>query len=277
MKDITIPEFLYGTAWKEDKTCDLVEKAIQSGFRGIDTACQRKHYYEKGVGKGLKKVYEQGIVSRDDLFIQTKYTYQAGQDHRLPYDPDASYTIQVRQSILKSLENLGTEKIDSFILHGPAQANVISDIDIEVWREMEAIQSEGLTKHIGVSNIQIKQLEKLYETALIKPNFVQNHCYAKLNWDLEIRQFCKEKNIIYQGFSLLTANRAEINTHKFIEICKKLNKTPAQVVFRFAKQLNMLPLTGTTNEEHMKSDLDIFNFELAPDTMILIENICQYL
>ncbi|MCK5683470.1 aldo/keto reductase [bacterium] len=273
MKDITIPEFLYGTAWKEDKTCDLVLRALKAGFRGIDTACQRKHYYEAGVGKSLKIAYEEGLVSRNDLFLQTKYTYIMGQDQRLPYNPDASYTEQVRQSFMKSLENLCTEKIDSYILHGPAQLKVISDIDIEVWREMEAIKNEGLTQHIGVSNIQIKQLEQLFETARIKPAFVQNRCYAKFKWDSDVRAFCKKNNIIYQGFSLLTANKSEISTQAFVNICEKYGKTPAQIIFRFAKQLGMLPLTGTTNEEHMKSDLDIYNFELNSDAMHLIENI----
>ena len=95
---VHVPRFLYGTAWKEDETQRLTELAIQQGFRGIDTANQRCHYYEAAVGQGVKASIDNGVVVRDELFLQTKYTFQRGQDKRLPYDPDADYTTQVRQS-----------------------------------------------------------------------------------------------------------------------------------------------------------------------------------
>ena len=84
------PDFLYGTAWKEERTPALVELALRAGFRGIDTANQRKHYFEAGVGEGLAAAYRAGVVTRADLFLQTKFTYRDGQDHRLPYDAEAS-------------------------------------------------------------------------------------------------------------------------------------------------------------------------------------------
>jgi diketogulonate reductase-like aldo/keto reductase len=102
---VIAPAFLYGTAWKEDRTPALVELALRMGFRGIDTANQRKHYFEAGVGEGLAAAYRAGIVTRADLFLQTKYTYQPGQDHRLPYDPDADLATQVVQSLASSLEH----------------------------------------------------------------------------------------------------------------------------------------------------------------------------
>ena len=89
------PDFLYGTAWKEDRTAALTELALRAGFRGIDTANQRRHYFEAGVGQGLAAAYRAGVVTRADLFLQTKFTYQGGQDHRLPYDPTASLSTQV--------------------------------------------------------------------------------------------------------------------------------------------------------------------------------------
>jgi len=97
-----IPAFLYGTAWKEDRTAALTELAIRAGFRGIDTASQRRHYFEAGVGEGLAAAYKAGIVTRRDLFLQTKFTYRAGQDHRLPYHPDASLTDQVSRTPLQT-------------------------------------------------------------------------------------------------------------------------------------------------------------------------------
>ena len=90
----SIPTFLYGTAWKEDRTAALTELALRAGFRGIDTANQRRHYFEAGVGEALAAAYLAGIVTRADLFLQTKFTYRRGQDHRLPYDPEATLSAQ---------------------------------------------------------------------------------------------------------------------------------------------------------------------------------------
>src|ERR1700751_2587881 len=104
----TVPDFLYGTAWKEERTAALIELALRAGFRGIDTANQRRHYFEAGVGEGLAAGYRGGVVKRSELFLQTKYTYRRGQDHRLPYDPEARFSVQVRQSLASSLEHLGT-------------------------------------------------------------------------------------------------------------------------------------------------------------------------
>jgi len=120
---VTAPDFLYGTAWKEDRTPALVEMALRTGFRGIDTANQRRHYFEAGVGQGLAAAYRGGIVTRAELFLQTKYTYQPGQDHRLPYDPDADLATQVAQSMASSLEHLATDHVDSYVLHGPASGH----------------------------------------------------------------------------------------------------------------------------------------------------------
>src|SRR3954464_9725314 len=83
----SIPRFLYGTAWKEDDTEPLTKLALSVGFRGIDTANQRRHYYEAAVGRAVATTIQQGMVAREALFLQTKFTFQAGQDHRLPYDP----------------------------------------------------------------------------------------------------------------------------------------------------------------------------------------------
>ncbi len=93
-----IPAFLYGTAWKEDETERLTGLAIGAGFRGIDTANQRRHYFEAGVGQGLAAAYRAGLVTRADLFLQTKFTYRDGQDHRLPYDPEAGLKVSRHHS-----------------------------------------------------------------------------------------------------------------------------------------------------------------------------------
>src|SRR5215475_11304758 len=104
---VCVPRFLYGTAWKEDQTQRLTRLALQSGFRGIDTANQRRHYHEAAVGAAIGAAIASRHVSRDDLFVQTKFTFRRGQDHRLPYDPHAPIPNQVSQSFASSLEHLG--------------------------------------------------------------------------------------------------------------------------------------------------------------------------
>src|SRR3954466_336429 len=146
-----IPEFLYGTAWKEDRTAVLTELAIRQGFRAIDTANQRRHYLEAGVGEGLTAAYRSGLVTRADLFLQTKFTYQRGQDHRLPYDPAASLSVQVAQSVASSLEHLATDHVDSFVLHGPSSGYDWTESDAEVWEAMVKERDAGRTRLLGVS------------------------------------------------------------------------------------------------------------------------------
>src|SRR5947208_7338759 len=104
-----VPDFLYGTAWKEDRTQALTELALRLGFRGIDTANQRRHYDEAAVGQAFAAAISSGLMAREDLFLQTKFTFRQGQDHRLPYDPGASIPEQVEQSFASSLDHLGVE------------------------------------------------------------------------------------------------------------------------------------------------------------------------
>jgi diketogulonate reductase-like aldo/keto reductase len=269
----SIPNFMYGTAWKEDRTASLTELAIRSGFRAIDTANQRKHYFESAVGQGLAAAYSAGLVTRADLFLQTKFTYQAGQDHRLPYDPAAPLSMQVAQSMASSLEHLGTDHVDSYVLHGPASHSHWTTEDFESWQAMIKERDAGRTRLLGVSNISLTQLQQMARAHAESPAFVQNRCYARLGWDREVRAFCREHNIIYQGFSLLTAN-VEVLRHPAIgALAAQSNATPAQLVFAFARQVGMLPLTGTSSAEHMKQDMASLSLELPNEAVNTIEAI----
>src|SRR5207253_1444588 len=174
-----IPTFIYGTAWKEEATERLTRLAIDAGFRAIDTANQRRHYVEAGVGAAVAGAIRDGVVQRDELFLQTKFTSASGQDHRMPFDPKGDPAAQVRQSFASSLEHLQVESIDSYVLRGAA----------------------------------------------------------------------------------------------FREIVARVRRTPAQVVFRFARQIGILPLTGTTDPEHMREDLAIDDFELSADDVATIAGV----
>lgn len=270
---VRVPRFLYGTAWKEDETRRLTELALRQGFRGIDTANQRRHYHEAAVGEAIAAAIASGLVVRADLFLQTKFTFRPGQDHRLPYDPKAPIATQVEQSFASSVAHLGTEVIDSYVLHGPTQRSGLATADWQAWRAMEAIQASGRARLLGVSNFTLEQLQSLCQQARVKPRFIQNRCYAVRGWDRRIREFCAANGIVYQGFSLLTANREVMVHPELFRIAKRYGRSVSQIVFRFALDAGMVPLTGTTGPEHMRADLEVFDFQLEPGEVELIERL----
>lgn len=269
---VSIPSFMYGTAWKKEATSHLVESAVAAGFTAIDTANQLIHYQEALVGDALLALAKQGIA-RDRLFLQTKFTSVGGQDHRTPYDASADPATQVRQSFDSSLAHLHTEYVDSYVVHGPYQRQGLGKADWEVWSAMEGLYQSGKTKMIGISNVTAEQLTKICAQAKHKPMVVQNRCYAVLGWDKEVREICRTHGTIYQGFSLLTANGAVLADPEIRAIAARLGTGIAQVIFRFAMQIGMLPLTGTTNPQHMKEDIQSEQLALSPEDIRLIETI----
>jgi diketogulonate reductase-like aldo/keto reductase len=270
--NVPLPLWMYGTAWKKEATAQLVQQAVAAGFTAIDTANQLIHYQEALVGDALQALAKQGI-KRESLFLQTKFTSVNGQDHRTPYDVKADLTTQVKQSFDSSLSHLHTDYLDSYVLHGPYSRYGLGAADWEVWAAIEGIYESGKTKMIGISNVTAEQLALLCERARHKPMVVQNRCYAAMGWDKEVREICRTHTIIYQGFSLLTANQGVLVEPDVRAIATRLGAGIAQVVFRFAMQIGMLPLTGTTNPQHMKEDLQSDQFTLTAEDIQLIETI----
>lgn len=266
------PSFIYGTAWKKAATAELTRTAVRAGFRAIDTANQPRHYQEPLVGEALETLEAEGIP-RDSLFVQTKFTPLDGHDNRVPYDPRADLKTQVHQSFESSLRNLKTDFVDSYLLHGPYSFAGLGKADLEVWSAIEEIYESGRAGAIGVSNFNAGQLATLFEKAAVKPMAVQNRCFANRGWDGEVRQICRAHGIMYQAFSLLTANPSVLRHPEVVSIAGRLGVRPEQVIFRFAMQAGMVPLTGTTSERHMREDLQVYGIELAPDEVGLIESI----
>jgi len=258
---VRMPRIIYGTAWKKHRTAALVEQAVTLGFRGIDTACQPKHYDEAAVGAGLASCFNAGLA-RADLYLQSKFTPADGQDPaRMPYDPKASLASQVEQSLQTSLRNLRTGYLDCLVLHSPlAKERQLMD----VWRAMEAIFEAGGAKQLGISNCYAREkLERLYRKARVKPAVVQNRFYVETGYDREIRGFCRQHQILYQSFWTLTANAGVLAHDTLRALAAKYERTPVQVFFRYLTQSDIFPLTGTTAEAHMRDDLAIFEFELT--------------
>ena len=265
--------FIYGTAWKEEETKRLTRLAIEQGFRGIDTANQRKHYHEAAVGEAVTEAIRDGVVSRDELFLQTKFTFQSGQDHRLPYDPNASIADQVEHSLASSLEHLGVNYLDSYILHGPSRGAGLHANDWDAWSAMEQLHDAGRVRTIGISNVSFDQLRTLLAKCRIAPTYVQNRCFATQAWGRDVRELCRKHGMFFQAFSLLTANARILSHSTLIEIAAKHQRQVTQVVFRFAIDAGMIPLTGTSQPEHMRADLGAFDFKLNAEEVKRIEHV----
>jgi diketogulonate reductase-like aldo/keto reductase len=266
------PWFIYGTAWKKDATTGLVQEAVRAGFTAVDTANQPKHYSEPLVGDALTALAASG-VARESLFLQTKFTPLNGQDHRVPYDPQATLADQVQQSFDATCRHLKTDYVDSYLLHGPYNYPALGDEDWEVWRAICELYTSGRARMVGVSNVTALQVATLIQKAEIAPMAVQNRCFANRGWDRQVRQLCRAHGIMYQGFSLLTANPYVVRHPDVHSIAHRLNVQAEQVVFRFAIQAGMVPLTGTTNPQHMREDLRVGGLELTPAEVEFIETL----
>jgi diketogulonate reductase-like aldo/keto reductase len=258
---IRVPRIIYGTAWKKAATEQLVSLAIQKGFRGIDTACQPKHYDEAGVGAGVAAGLKEGL-SRADLYLQTKFTSLSGQDpKRIPYDPKAPLADQITQSVAASLKNLQTDYLDCVLLHSPMPTMAQTQA---AWRVFESFVDSKAIRQLGISNCYNRaDLERLYKTARIKPAIIQNRFYADTNYDRDIRAFCDKNQIIYQSFWTLSANPHLLSHKTMTALASAHNRTAPQILFRYLTQIGVVPLTGTKSETHMREDLAIFDFELT--------------
>jgi diketogulonate reductase-like aldo/keto reductase len=259
---VQMPRIIYGTAWKKQATAELVELALRTGFRGIDTACQPKHYNERGVGDGIAAAMQRGLLTRDQLYLQTKFTPLNGQDpQNIPYDQQADLAEQVRQSFDVSLNNLQTAYLDGLVLHSP-----LADRQqlMQVWQAMEKLVQAGHVRQLGISNCYDPALfEFLYDAATIKPALIQNRFYADTGYDVALRAFCKQHAVIYQSFWTLTANPAVLADTVLKNLAVQYRRTPAQLLFRYLTQQDMIPLTGTRSISHMQQDLAIFEFHLT--------------
>jgi len=265
---VRMPPLIYGTAWKKERTAALVEEAIRAGFRGIDTACQPRHYEEALVGEALEQMQREGI-KREALFLQTKFTPPEGQDPATtPYDRDAPVQTQVADSFEVSRRNLRTDYVDSLVLHSPLFP--FSQLR-RAWSAMESIAKSGGARQLGISNCyELKLLQRLYAEADVKPAVLQNRFYADTGYDIELREWCDANDIVYQSFWTLSANPLLLDSRQIRTLARKYAKTPSQILFGYLHQVGVIPLCGTTSRQHMREGLESFEIELAPEEMAAI-------
>ena len=138
---------------------------------------------------------------------------------------------------------------------------------------MEALHDSGRVRWLGISNVSLEQVQSLCQKARVRPRFVQNRCYAVQGWDRRVREYCAANAIVYQGFSLLTANRDALAHPEMARIAKRHGRPVSQIVFRFALDVGMIPLTGTTDAAHMPADIGAFDFRLEAEEIKLIETL----
>ncbi|RAH54182.1 aldo-keto reductase [Aspergillus piperis CBS 112811] len=257
-----IPTLIYGTAWKKDQTADLVHQALGAGFRAVDTAAQPKHYREDLVGEGIRRALQDGYVRREDLHVQTKFTSVNGQSpDNMPYDPKASVTDQVHASIKSSLHNLrpsGTADsvndayIDMLILHSPLPT---MSQTLEAWSAVESYVPHQI-RSLGISNTTLSILKELFGQARVKPAVVQNRFYADTQYDVPLRAFCRENQIIYQSFWTLSANPDLIRSDAVQLLAHEADISPAAALYCLVLGLgHTTVLDGTTKRHHMEEDL----------------------
>ncbi|KAK5797354.1 hypothetical protein VI817_003645 [Penicillium citrinum] len=259
-----IPVFLYGTAWKKDRTAELVYTAVQNGFRAIDTAAQPRHYQEDLVGDGIRKAIADGLVRREDIYLQTKFSPIGAQDpNNMPYDPSLSVTEQVHVSIKSSLHNLRPTKdttsvsdsyIDTLVIHSPLRT---IDMTLEVWQALETYVPHQI-RNLGISNCSLPILAELNASSAtkVKPAVVQNRFYEDTDFDVPLRKFCRENDIIYQSFWTLTANPRLVRSKPVQQLANQAKISPAAALYTLVISLgNTTVLNGTKNEERMREDL----------------------
>jgi len=268
---VKMPKIIYGTAWKKERTSSLVELALRSGFRGVDTACQPKHYSEALVGEALLNMQHEGI-KREDVFIQTKFTPIGGQDpDETPYNPSDTLSEQVKQSFTVSKQNLHTHYIDSLVLHSPYTR--FEDL-MEVWHTMESFVQNGEVGQLGISNCySLEVLQNLYAESDIKLAILQNRFHAKTDYDKEIRQWCDTHNVIYQSFWSLTANPKIVEGKTLDALSQKYQTTPAEIWFSFLRENRIVPLVGTSSSQHMLEDLGSLELSLSADEVEQIQRL----
>ncbi|KAF4983127.1 hypothetical protein FZEAL_1394 [Fusarium zealandicum] len=272
----TLPKLVYGTAWKKDRSTDLVYAALQHGFRGIDTAGQPKHYNEKGVGQGVQKAIKDGLVTRDALFVshtprvftkaefptdarqlQTKFSPPGNQDENAPYDLDAPLVDKVHQSVQSSLRYFTIEGqepyLDSVLLHSPLRT---MDETLAAWKTLETYVPHKI-RNLGISNTTLPILRALDDAATVKPSVVQNRFHRDTGFEVELRDYCRQQDIVFQSFWTLSANPRLSASQPVKTVADKAGV--AQVAAYYALVLGLEGITvldGTTTEGHMKGDLE---------------------
>ncbi|KAJ1459752.1 NADP-dependent oxidoreductase domain-containing protein [Pelagophyceae sp. CCMP2097] len=276
--EVRVPTMIYATANKRHDTADLVEKALRAGFFGVDTAADEGRFNDTGVGEALRRVY--GSKNRGGYYVQLKVHHTAapgkpeplgdvyrlgaqqpknlrGHPHEREGDEAAAAAERVRSSVERSLQNMGLDHVDVLLLRGPSAAAVsaktLQEADVGAWREMQKLATEGKVSALGVCNFGAELLDELIALSKkwqfhVRPRILQTKAHAKTKYARQERAFCAKRGITVQTASFVTTNREEIGVGSPLHrIAALRGKSVEQVLLRFAMQLPIIPVVGTTS------------------------------
>lgn len=234
---------------------NAVVDAIKVGYRHIDTAWSYNN--EKSVGEAIKYCIENKIVKREELFVTTKLTdLQQGYNNAL-------------EAFKESIENLGLEYIDAWLIHTPGRNNKNwQELNIDTWRAMEKIYREGRVKVIGLSQFEIQHLAPLLYRAEIKPMINQLEIHPPFQ-QRELVEYCRENDIQVSGWGALNQGLA-LKIPLLNELAQKYDKTVSQICIRWQLQLGMVPISRSRNLKHIKQNFEVNDFEISDEDMQMI-------
>ena len=254
-----IPAIGFGTyKAQEDEGIAAVKKAIETGYRLIDTAA--KYENEEAVGKAIK----QSGIAREELMLTTKLWRE-----NLGYE-------STKKAFETSLAKLDLDYIDLYLIHWPANAKNYENwqkANNDSWRAMEELVKEGKIKNIGVSNFWTEHLEPLLEAEEIKPVINQIEFHPGY-WQPELTRYCKENNILIEAWSPLARGKVFEN-EEIKAIAKKYNKSVAQICLRWILEHNALIIPKSSTPERIEDNFNIFDFQLKPEDIKTIDNLPQ--
>lgn len=221
-----------------------VYEGIKAGYRLVDTA--NAYMNEEAVGKGLRRALEEGLVKREDIFLSTKLWPTL-------YEKD--------DAVEKTLKRLGVTYVDLLFIHQPA-GNFLAG-----YKNIERAYQAGKARSLGISNFHGEKLEKLLEAAEVKPQVIQleTHPYCIQHETLDR---LKEYGTKLMGwYPLGHGDKGLLQEPVFTELAAKYHKSAAQIILRWAVQKGFITIPGTKNPDHLRANIDLFNFALTPDEM----------
>jgi len=235
-----------------EETVRVVKKAIEIGYRSIDTAALYGN--EQGVGQAIKE----SDIAREELFVTTKV-----------WNDRQGYETTLK-AFEESRKKLDLDYLDLYLIHWPVAGKYK-----ETWKALEKLYKEGYIRAIGVSNFQINHLQDLLEDSEMVPmvNQVEYHPYLTQK---ELHRFCKKHQIQLEAWSPLV--RGKILNHPYVtELSRKYHKTPAQIILRWDLQHEVVTIPKTSQVNRLKENADIFDFELHSEDMQQLDQLDQNL